>query len=1077
MGMALFELWEKAPPDISDLYCKFGSANTMKKIIFKTLKITGIVIGSLLVLMFLLPILFPGFVSTKIKAWASHAIVGELNFSKARLSFFNHFPSLTLTLYDFSLKGSAPFPNDTLVEANEVALGVNLASVFSKSVDINEIYLTKGNVHILVDAEGNANYNVYRSDTSAKKTPDTDTSGASLKIQRIQIDGTNLVYDDRSIPMLINCNNLSYLGKGNLAQDVFDLQSHIQADTFDFDYNKQHYIGSKRLAADLVTRINTRSLSFMFEKNDLKLNSLPLRFKGRFDFLKEGYTMDFELNSDATNLHDLFTALPPEYAGWMDSTELKGDASVGASLKGEYNSKTGAMPDLDFHMSVRNGYVSNAKAPKPVENIFLNLDSRLPKLNPDSFFIHVDSLYFTLGKGYFSSIVRMTGLNRPDLYAHVRSEMDLGDWDRAVGLAPYDLKGQLSLALDLDGPYATKVVRKGLRELDTVIASIPSFKVKATLDKGFFKYARLPKGVEDISMRLSADCPTHNYRDIHIDLDSLHAQVLSSVLNGRLKANDVSGDPNLDGELHTVLHLSDVSQFYPLDSIELAGNIKTDVSVKGVYAPEHRRFPITTAQLDLNDGRVKTKYYPHPIENIQVAATVTNTTGTMKSLQVKLTPVSFTFEGQPFTMKADLNNFDNLHYSIQSKGVINLGKVYQVFARPGMNVNGLIKTNLSLSGLQSDASTGHYDRLHNSGTMELQQVDFSSDMFPKPLYVQSGLFRFDQEKMWFDKFIASYGSSHFTLNGYLYNMVAYATQPSAPLSGHFDLVSPLVVVDELMAFNGAPPASAPAGAKGVILVPDNLSFEFTARVGQVKYNGLTLDSTKGAVRIDSGKIALQQLAFTLIDAPVAMDATYGSKSPTRAYFTYHIKANNFDIHRAYNEIKLFHDLATSAGKAYGIVGLDYQIGGDLDANMKPIMPTLAGGGVVGLTDVKVKGLKIFGAISKSTGKDSVNNPHLSGVVIKSKIAHNIITIDRTKMKVMGFRPRFEGQVDFDGNLNLQCRLGLPPFGIIGIPMTITGNEDNPKISLRRERKEDQLKEAQDSMDVDDQKAVQPKSGQ
>ena len=84
----------------------------MKKILFKALKISGITLGSLLLLMFLLPVLFPGFVSTKIKAWASHAIVGELNFSKARLSFFNHFPSLTLTLYDFSLKGSAPFPQN-----------------------------------------------------------------------------------------------------------------------------------------------------------------------------------------------------------------------------------------------------------------------------------------------------------------------------------------------------------------------------------------------------------------------------------------------------------------------------------------------------------------------------------------------------------------------------------------------------------------------------------------------------------------------------------------------------------------------------------------------------------------------------------------------------------------------------------------------------------------------------------------------------------------------------------------------------------------------------------------------------
>ncbi|TDX00445.1 AsmA family protein [Dinghuibacter silviterrae] len=1047
----------------------------MKKILIKALKITGISIGSLLVLMFFLPVLFPGFVSTKIKAWASHAIVGELNFSKARLSFFNHFPSLTLTLYDFSLKGSAPFQNDTLVAADQVALGVNLASVFSKSIDINEIYLTKGNIHVLINEKGEANYNVYKSDTTTKAASSSDTSGASLKIQRIQLDGTDLVYDDRSIPLLITCDNLNYLGKGNLAQDIFDLESNIQVDTFDLDYNKQHYIGSKRLGADLVTRINTKSLSFIFEKNDLRINSLPVQLKGRFDFLQEGYSMDFQLNSNATNLHDIFTALPPEYAGWLDSTDLRGDATMGASLTGKYNSKTGAMPDLDFHMTVRNGYVNNNKAPKPIEHVFLNLDSKIPGLNPDSFFVHIDSLYFTLGQGYFSSVLRLKGLNAPSLFAHVRTSMDLGDWDRAFGLAPYDLKGRLTLALDADGQYATKVVRKGLRELDTVVTSIPSFRLNAALDDGSFKYARLPKAVEGIALRLSADCPTHNYRDMHLGLDSLRARVLSDVLDGRLKANYASGALALDGGLHSVLHLSDIPQFYPLDSLELAGNLSTDVTVHGTYDPGHHLFPVTTAHLDLADGRVQTKYYPHPIDNIQVSAVVINTTGTMHSLQVRLTPVSFRFEDQPFTLKANLSDFDNLRYSVQSNGVIDLGKLYQVFARPGMDVKGLIRTNLSLKGLQSDASAGHYDRLNNSGTMELEQISFTSDMFPKPLNIQTGLFRFDQEKMWFDRFKASYGSSKFSLDGYLSNLVAYATQPNAPLSGQFTLKSPLVVVDELMAYKGATPTpvpassagsatgasdaksgAAPSGSTGVVLVPGNLSLALDAHIGQVRYNGLTLDSCKGAVRIDSGKVNLQQLAFTLIGAPVTMDATYGSKNPQRAFFTYHINAQNFNIRRAYNEVKLFHDLATSASKADGIVSLDYQIGGDLDANMHPILPSLTGGGTLSIADVKVHGLKIFGAVSKATGKDSVNNPHLSKVAIKSTIARNIITIERTRMRVLGFRPRFEGQVGLDGKLNLQFRLGLPPLGIIGIPMTITGTEDNPQVHLRREKKEDEL---------------------
>src|SRR6185369_11631688 len=134
-----------------------------KKIVIKFLKITGITLVSLLALMFFLPLLFPNFVATKIKTWANAVITTDLNFSKARLSFFNHFPSLTLTLYDVSLKGSAPFEKDTLLKANEIALGVDLSTVFSSRIRVREIFLTNGDVAIRVDKNGEANYNIYRS--------------------------------------------------------------------------------------------------------------------------------------------------------------------------------------------------------------------------------------------------------------------------------------------------------------------------------------------------------------------------------------------------------------------------------------------------------------------------------------------------------------------------------------------------------------------------------------------------------------------------------------------------------------------------------------------------------------------------------------------------------------------------------------------------------------------------------------------------------------------------------------------------------------------------------------------------
>ena len=149
-----------------------------------------------------------------------------------------------------------------------------------------------------------------------------------------------------------------------------------------------------------------------------------------------------------------------------------------------------------------------------------------------------------------------------------------------------------------------------------------------------------------------------------------------------------------------------MKSFYPLDSIDLKGNLNIDIVAKGKYVAEKNIFPVTKTTFNLQDGIVKTNYYPHPVENIHVLATVINKNGTMKDMHVDIEPISFQFEGQPFTIKADLKNFEDLKYDIASNGTLDIGKIYSVFYQKGFDLKGFIKTDLLLKGLQSDAAAG-----------------------------------------------------------------------------------------------------------------------------------------------------------------------------------------------------------------------------------------------------------------------------------------------------------------------------------------------------------------------------------
>ncbi|MCF6131074.1 AsmA-like C-terminal region-containing protein [Flavobacterium wongokense] len=896
-----------------------------KSIVVKILKITGITIGSILLLLFLIPILFPGRIAEEVKSFANQKLNGELDFKEANLSFFNHFPSLTLTLTDFSLKGSAPFQKETLLSANEVAFGINVKSLlFDKKVNIDKIYVSDALVNVKVNAKGEANYNVYNSD---EKATDTKSSDSSLKLEKIAIENTHIIYDDKSTKILIDANGFNYVGNGDLDKAIFDLYTEADIEDFDFSYDGEQYLKNKKVNADLITKINTNSLAFVFEQNNLKINKLPVEFKGRFDFLSNGYDMDFKIKSEGSKLNDFFTAMPPHYVTWLDKAKVKGSTDLLLTLKGKYVASKNLKPDLAFNMKIRDGFINYNDAPFPASNIFLNFDTKLPSLDVEKLQVNLDSIFFNVDKDYFKAIVKTRGLSKPIINARIASKINLKKMDEALGLQNMDLRGVLEM----------------------------------------------------------------------------------------------------------------------------------DIKSNGVYDKKNSRIPVTNGKLSLITGYVKSIYYPNPIKDINVLATITDSKGTLKDLAVNIHKASFDFEEKPIYVKANLSNFENINYDIKAKGELNLARIYKVFSRKGLDLDGYVYADVAFKGSQQDAMNGNYKNLENSGTLRLRNIRATSEYLPKPFVINQGTFIFNQDKMNFHFFSATYGQSDFKMSGYLQNVIDYVLTNKAVLKGNFNLKSDYINVDEFMSNADAEKTqesttseTKPPVESGVVVVPPNLDIQFDATAGKINFEDLILEKLDGSMLISEGKLMLKNSSVDIIGCNVKTDVVYASETPKLANFDFKINAKDFDVKRAYKEVKLFREMASAAENAEGIISLNYKVAGKLNGNMQPIYPSLVGGGTLSVKKVKMKGFKMFGAVSQKTGKGALNDPDVTKVDITTHIKNNIINIERFKFKVAGFRPRIEGQTSFDGDLNIKMRLGLPPLGIIGIPLKITGTKDNPKVSLGRE---------------------------
>jgi AsmA protein len=910
----------------------------MKRLIAKSLKIFFGTIGILLLAMFLFPILFPGKIEQEVKDFANRRLKGELNFKEAQLSFFSHFPYLTLSLTEFDLKGSAPYRNETLVSADEIAFGINLKTLFfDGAVSIDKIYLDQALINVKVDKNGNANYNVYVSDDKAPKDSKEKSEDTSLKLERISIENTHLSFNDQSTGINIKAKGFNYLGKGDLDKAIFDLDTEADIDDFSFSFKGENYLKNKKVNAELITKINTNSLSFIFEENNLKINRLPIDFVGKLDFLSNGYDLDFKMESLDSQLADFFTALPPAYVTWLDKTQVEGRTDLVFTLKGKYIASTQTNPDIGFQMKIREGEINHNKAPVAASNIFFNFETRIPELNPEKLEVNIDSLFFNVGSDYAKAIIKTKGLKQPEVNAILRSKMDLAKMNRALGITAFQVRGTLL----------------------------------------------------------------------------------------------------------------------------------SDIVAKGTYDAIQNLIPSIKAKLKLTKGYLKTSHYPNPITNIHVETTITDVSGQLKDLQVTIQPASFVFEKNPVYIKAKIQNLDNVQYAIQAKGVLDIGRIYKVFSQKGLGVKGYVKANVRLKGTQSDAVNGNYSKLQNSGTLYLRDIATTSTYLPKPFVIKEGKFSFYQDQMQFQDFKAMYGQSDFLINGQLRNVIDFVLSTTGVLKGDFVLSSRFLNADEFLSEKQGDISTATSPKvieKGVIVLPKNMDLQFKAQLEELEFQDLKVNGLQGKLALKNGQLQLRDAVAEIIGCQVKMQADYADETLSRAAFDLKLKATDFDVQRAYKEVKLFREMVTAAESAQGIIGLDYAIQGKLNDQMMPIFPSLKGGGVLSVNKVKMKGFKLMNVVSRSTGKDKLKDPDLSKVDIKTKINNNIITIERFKFKVAGFRPRIEGTTSFDGRLNLKMRLGLPPLGIIGIPLKITGTQENPRVRLGKQTEDLEETEYEEGME-------------
>lgn len=540
----------------------------------KIFKVTGIILLIIIGILFAAPFFFKDKLVAVVKEQLNKQLVAKTDFSDLNLSFFRHFPKVSLALEKLSIVGLNDFTKDTLISADEIDVAVNLFSVLNtEDMKISSINISHPRIHAIVLKDGRANWDISR--PSAPET--SDSSAASpfkLTLQHYSIEDAYVKYDDASAGMSSEIFGLNHEGSGDFTANIFTLKTNSHADALSFVYEGIPYLASVKtdIAADI--QVDNQQDKYSFETDNISINDLLLSSKGYFQFVNDTtYGMDISFKTPSNDFKSILSLVPVIYQKDFDKIKTSGKATFDGFVKGNYNSTQ--IPAYAINLKVDNGFFQYPDLPEPVKNINLQLNVNNPDGITDHTVIKIPQAHIEFGKDPFDlSLLLSNPVTSQNIDAAVKGKLDLGSLARFVKLDEGTrLGGQLNADLQAKGQLAVVTQQKpgnfsanGLLEIRNLLYASRDFPQALQNSSATIKISN-PDGVADHTL---------------VNIPAAHIEVGKDAADLSLQLKTPASDPDFAGSIKGSFNLANVKQFYAMPAgTSLAGLINADVSFKG----------------------------------------------------------------------------------------------------------------------------------------------------------------------------------------------------------------------------------------------------------------------------------------------------------------------------------------------------------------------------------------------------------------------------------------------------------------------------------------------------------------
>ncbi|MEO6637312.1 MAG: AsmA-like C-terminal region-containing protein [Ginsengibacter sp.] len=431
----------------------------MNRLLKKTLKILGIILGILLIIYFIAFAYISANKQSIIKQVTedvSKKLNGKVTIGDVDLSFFRTFPQASVRLSNVTITDSMyARHHHVFFNAKQVFAELSIVKLIKKESAVNGVRVNHGAVYLFTDTSGYTNTYLFNPKTTGAAS--TESSSEKNQLKSIRLLDVQLIIDDRKKEKLqdIAVTDLSLkLDDRDSSSFIFSTQAKMLVHTLAFNLAAGSFVKEKKFEGNFDLKYDKKTNQLKFDSIDIKLGGHPFNLTGSFDL--KGPDPQFRLNVHTRQISYPFTKslLTEKIAKAFAIANVDKNIDADAFLNGPLN---GGDPLINVYWVIKNAHLQTPffdfdKA--SLQGFYTDeVTPGLPRRDPNSKIIIRNFSAEWQGLPVTSSNIEIVNLFQPTLACDLHSAFPLTKLNNIIKTNSIQLRsGEGAINLTYKGP-------------------------------------------------------------------------------------------------------------------------------------------------------------------------------------------------------------------------------------------------------------------------------------------------------------------------------------------------------------------------------------------------------------------------------------------------------------------------------------------------------------------------------------------------------------------------------------------------------------------------------------------------